>query len=154
MKPNTSSISTSTGLEELSRARSANFLPAIIGGSVAPFAGQSEIGCTTLWDQQRLRLRTWDDDAHGGVWCTTDVVFGSHKGADDLSESALSRIISYIVLSYMGDQAVKEAATTLVEIQQHYREVEAAAKAPKKLPLRSVVANVKDPKRAKVFEVD
>ena len=154
MKPNTSSTSTSTGLEESSRTKSASFLPAIIGGSDALFAGQSGSSCTTLWGQQKLRLHTYDHDAHGGVLCTTDVVFGAHRNAEDLSETALSRIISYIVLSCMGNEAVKEAATTLVEIQQHYRQVEAAVPSLPKLPSPIAVKQIETPSEPKVFEVD
>jgi hypothetical protein len=154
MKPNTSLTSTSIGAGESNWTRSGTFLPAIIGGSVAHFGGQYETDCTTLWDRGSLSIHSWDDDAHGGVFCTASVQLGSHKRPEDLSESALSRIISFIVLTYMGDKAVKEAATTLLDIHQHYKAVEAASAGRKMLPGPKIVAAVRAPTEGKVFEVD
>lgn len=47
-----------------------------------------------------------------------------HSKFEDLSEAAIARVVSLYVLSYLGDNAVKEAASTLADIHHHYRSIE------------------------------
>ena len=117
--------------------------------------GLSETNCTTLWGRKRLSFQSWDDDAHGGVYCTANVHLGSHEKPDDLSETAMARIISFLVISYMGNDAVKEAASSLIDMQQHYRAIEKASSVKSQaLPQRLKVGHVHEPREAKAFEVE
>lgn len=109
----------------------------------------------TLWGSGSLNLRRFDDDSYGGVCYTTNVELGRHEGFADLSESAVSRIVSFLVLNYLGDEAVKEAAGSLLEIHQHYQAIDRAQfPEPKKLPTLTAGAVIRDPRKSKVLEAD
>lgn len=86
--------------------------------------------------------------------CTANVALGKHNSFDQLSDAAVSRIVSLYVLSYLGDKAVKEAASTLVDIHKHYRSIEDENPGAYALLERKKVGKMREVKESKVFSAD